>query len=114
MHELTIAQSILSIAETAVPKNSSAVVTAIDIQIGELSAIEIDSLEFAFSVIKENTPFKKADLNIEIVRGEAECAHCKTVFMLSAYGTCCPHCNGYSMKILKGKEMKVLNITLDE
>jgi hydrogenase nickel incorporation protein HypA/HybF len=114
MHELTIAQSILSIAGSAIPKNNHAVVTAIDIQIGELSVIEIDSLEFAFSVIRANTVFKKAKLNIEIIQGEAICTDCRTVFPLRSFGTCCPDCKGFSMKILKGKELKVLNITIDE
>jgi len=114
MHELSIAQSILSIAENAVPKNSNAVVTGIGLQIGELSSIEIESLEFAFSVIKAETLLQKAELNIEIVKGEARCNECKTIFLLSSYGTCCPICKSYSMKILKGKEMKVFNITVDE
>ena len=45
MHELSIAQSILAIAENAAPKNSNAVVTSVGLQIGELSGIEIESLE---------------------------------------------------------------------
>jgi len=58
MHELSIAHSILSIAENAVPENSKAFVTSVGLQIGELSGIEIESLEFAFSVIKQ-IPFYK-------------------------------------------------------
>ena len=114
MHELSIAHSILAIAEKAAVANSLAVVTGVGLQIGELSGIEIDSLEFAFSLIKADTLLQKAELNIEIVKGEAVCTECNTIFPISSYGSCCPGCKGYSMQILKGKEMKVLNITLDE
>ena len=114
MHELSIAHSILSIAEKALPANNRAIVTGIQLEIGELSGIEIDALEFAFSVIKADTILKNAELVIQPVKGEAECLDCKTVFSLSSYGTFCPHCKSYSMNIRKGKEMKVLNITVDE
>ena len=114
MHELSIAQSILSIAENAVPKDNKAPVTSIGLQIGELSGIEIESLKFAFSIIRSDTIFNRSVLEIEIIKGEAECSACKTVFPISAYGTCCPACKSYSMKILKGREMKVLHIVVDE
>jgi len=114
MHELSIAQSILSIAEKALPANNNSIVTGIQLEIGELSGIEIDALEFAFSVIKADTVLKNAALAIQTVKGEAECLDCKKIFFLSSYGASCPGCKSYSMRILKGKEMKVLNITVDE
>jgi len=113
MHELSIAQSILSIAENAVP-NDSAVVTSVGLQIGELSGVEIESLRFALSVIKEDTVLQEADLDIEVIKGEAECIQCKTIFPLANFGCVCPQCGSYSLKILKGRELRVLNIVVDE
>jgi hydrogenase nickel incorporation protein HypA/HybF len=113
MHELSIAQSILSIAENAAPK-SNAVVTSVGLQIGELSGIEIDSLKFALSVIKEHTVLEKANLRIEVVKGEAQCTDCNTIFPMSYFGCCCPKCGSYFVKVLKGREMKVLNIVVDQ
>jgi hydrogenase nickel incorporation protein HypA/HybF len=114
MHELSIAQSILAIAKNAMPENSNASVTSVGLQIGELSNIEIESLEFAFSVIKTDTILKNAELKIEVIKGEAECNECKTVFSACSYVSCCPHCQSYSKKITKGREMRVLNIVVDE
>ena len=70
MHELSIAHSILSIAEKAVPKNDGAVVTGVNLQIGELSGVEIESMKFDFSIIKEDTILEKAELLIDIIEGE--------------------------------------------
>jgi len=114
MHELSIAQSILTIAGKALPETDMSVVTGIGLQIGELSAIEIDSLVFAFSVIREDTRFSKAELEIESIPGEAVCMDCNTIFPLHSYGTPCPGCRGYSIQIRKGKEMKVLHISVAE
>jgi hydrogenase nickel incorporation protein HypA/HybF len=114
MHELSIAHSILTIAENAIPPGCTAPVKVVGLQIGALSGIELSSLEFAFFVIKADTLLQHAVLEIEIIPGEAVCTTCDSVFPLDNYGTCCPRCNGYSMKILKGREMKVLNIIVDE
>lgn len=114
MHELSIAQSILTIAKNAVPQNCNASVSSVGLQIGELSSIEIESLEFAFSVLKVDTIFKNAELNIELVKGEAECNECKTVFPARSYISCCPDCHSFSKKIIMGREMRVLNIVVEE
>ena len=114
MHELSIAQSILSIAENAAPKNQKAVITSVGVQIGELSGIEIESLKFAMSVLKKDTILEDAELNIEVVEGQAECPSCGTVFPMHYFGSSCPSCKNYFIKITKGREMKVLNIVVDE
>lgn len=114
MHELSIAQSIVSIAENAAPKDHHAHITSVGLQIGELSGIEIESLKFALSVIKKDTVLNDADLDIEIIEGQAECPNCRTVFPMHYFGCSCPDCGNYFIKVLKGREMKVLNITVDE
>ena len=114
MHELSIAHSILSLADNALPKNGKGAVTRVDLQIGELSGIEIESLEFAFSVIKTDTLLQNAKLNIKVVKGKATCAQCKMIFPLTSYEKCCPHCKSYLIKIFQGREMKVLDIIVDE
>jgi hydrogenase nickel incorporation protein HypA/HybF len=114
MHELSIAQSILSIVENAAPQNPDATITSVKLQIGELSGIELEALKFALSITKNDTILKDAEFDIEIVRGEAECPHCKTVFPMHYYGASCPSCNNYFITVLKGREMKVLNIVVDE
>ncbi len=114
MHELSIAQSILSIAEKSVPTGSKEKVVAVSLQIGELSSIETEALLFAFDAIKSNTILEAAELKIEILPGEAVCNSCNNVFHLSSYATSCPNCNSYSVSITKGKEMKIVSITMED
>lgn len=112
MHELSIAQSILSIAEKAAP--SGGIITAVNIQVGELSSIEIDALKFAFDAIHNDTILQKAQLNIETIPGEAQCSDCNNIFHLPAFGHPCPRCRGFSLKILRGREMKVTSLTVED
>jgi len=112
MHELSIAQSILAIAQKAAPPDG--IITGVNIQVGELSSIEIESLKFAFTAIRDETILQKADLNIDIIPGEAQCADCNNIFHLPAFGHPCPRCQGFSLKILRGREMKVTSLTVEE
>jgi hydrogenase nickel incorporation protein HypA/HybF len=114
MHELSIAHSIMSIAERSLPAGSDGMITGVNIQVGELSGIETEALLFAFSAIKSGTVLEAAELNIETIPGEARCSDCDTVFPLPSFGTPCPQCQGYLMNIIQGKELKVLSLTVEE
>lgn len=114
MHELSIAHSILTIAEKAVPADTPGMISAVNLQIGELSGIEIEALEFAFQAVKADTRLEAAELQIEKVPGEATCQACGTVFHLPAFGDPCPTCHSYSLRITGGREMKVLSITVED
>lgn len=114
MHELSIAHSILSIAERSLPAGNTGQITGVNIQIGELSGIETEALVFAFSAIKSGTVLEAAELRIESIAGEGCCTDCDTVFPLHSFGTACPKCQGYLLNILRGKELKVLSLTVEE
>jgi len=107
MHEL-------SIAERSFPAGSTGIITGVNIQAGELSGIETEALVFAFSAIRTGTVLEAAELNIELLPGEAQCSDCDTVFPLHSFGTACPHCQGYLLNIRRGKELKVLSLTVEE
>jgi hydrogenase nickel incorporation protein HypA/HybF len=114
MHELSVAQSILSIAENAAPKTTNTTITSIHLQIGELSGIELEPLKFAFSIIKKDTILEHAELDIELIRGEAYCPQCKSEFHMHYYGASCPNCGNYFIHVSKGREMRVVNLVVDE
>ena len=113
MHELSIAQSVITIVESSLPISFSGKITSVSIQVGRLSGIEIDALAFSFSILKEKSKLKNAELNIENVQALAECKNCHRIFEIRAYGDPCPDCLSYSNLIIKGREMKVLNVMID-
>lgn len=114
MHELSIAHSILSIAEDAFAPGTKGYITSVETQIGELSAIETESLLFAFDTIKSHSLLANATLNISMIPGQGECRDCHTSFHLPALGTACPLCGSFSIAIKGGREMKVTSIIVEE
>jgi hydrogenase nickel incorporation protein HypA/HybF len=114
MHELSIAQSVIQIVEKSMPSDFNKQISYVHLQIGQLSGIEIDALEFAFSIMKEKSKIPFSQLVIEKLNGEARCNNCGYVFAISSYGESCPDCNNFDIAITKGKEMKVIRIEATE
>lgn len=114
MHEVSIAQSIIQIVEDALPKEKKGTVSAVNIRVGQLSAIETEALLFAFDIVKAKTGLRSARLNIEMIEGRAFCNGCGHTFSLDSYATPCPHCKSYQVSITQGKEMKVLSYDFEE
>ena len=114
MHELSVAQSLLSIIERSVPIDNKGTVTEVHLSVGTLSAIELDALIFSFDIIKDNTIASQAKLVINTIQGMGKCKSCGTVFPINNYGTACPTCNQFSIDILEGKELKITSICTEE
>lgn len=113
MHEVSIANSIIQIIQDALPADKNGFVSAVNIKVGQLSAIETEALLFAFDIVKAKTPLSRAVLNIEIIEGKATCSECDTTFLLESYATPCPNCKSYLVKIIQGKEMKVVSFDME-
>ena len=109
MHEVSIANSIIETVQNLLPQGENEYVSSVQIKVGELSSIEIDALRFSFDIIKAKTPLHQAELKIEMIKGEAQCNDCNEVFSMHSFATPCPKCNSYHIKILKGKEMKIVS-----
>jgi hydrogenase nickel incorporation protein HypA/HybF len=114
MHELSIAHSIIQIAEQNYPPDKQGKITGITLQIGELSSIETEALRFAFEAVKDNTILQHAILDIEVIEGEGRCSECGTVFHMPGFGTPCPQCSSFLVHVQKGREMRVLSLMVDE
>jgi hydrogenase nickel incorporation protein HypA/HybF len=112
MHEMAIVQSVLDVAFREAEKNSSPAVTKIKLQIGELSGVVRDSVEFAFEVLKADTPAKEAELEIETLKLKAECGICGAAdCRASDLNLICAGCGG-TLHIVSGREMRVEYIDL--
>lgn len=114
MHEVTLAQSVISTVENSLPKDFSKKIAYVHISIGVLSGIEKDALTFAFSIIKKDTILSNAEIVFETVNGLVICNECNFKFEMNEFGIPCPECGSYSLKILQGKEMKVTHISVDD
>lgn len=114
MHEFSIARSIVNIAEEEVRKAGAKVVEEIELDIGELSGIEMDSLEFVWDAAVKGTVLNNAKRLVNKIDGRAKCQNCKTEFEMHQLFDACPKCNNYFNSILSGKELKIKSITINK
>ena len=69
MHELSIALSMIDIAQDEAATRGSEPVTAIYVKIGALSGVTADALSAAYDLARENTALAKTRLVIEEIPG---------------------------------------------
>ncbi|PLX10141.1 MAG: hydrogenase maturation nickel metallochaperone HypA [Marinilabiliales bacterium] len=113
MHEMSIAESIIEIAEEYAAKENAKVVTELDLSIGTLAGIEFESLEFALETCKNGTILQNTIINIDKVKAKAKCFDCNLEFEVEHLFDACPHCKSYSTQLLCGKEMQVKSLLVD-
>ena len=110
---MSIAQSVLDIAYGEMEKNASASIRKIKISIGEFSGVVKEALEFAFDVLKPETPAARASIEIEVVPMTAKCLDCgEFKCKISDLNLFCPACGSVAF-INNGREMKVEYLDLE-
>mgnify|MGYP001820944550 CR=1 FL=1 len=110
MHEMSIALSIVKIAEDEARKARVHGFSAIDIEIGTLAGIEFDALDFVWEAAVQETVLEKAEKRIIKIPAKALCADCNTEYSLSFIYDNCPSCGSYLKNILQGKELRVKSL----
>lgn len=113
MHELSVTLSILDVAEESARSNNAKVVHEIELDIGELSGIDFNSLEFAISNAPKSEMMKDVNFVINRIDAIAKCNDCSCEFETGDYYTPCPQCNSFNSDIIQGKELKIKSIKID-
>ena len=112
MHEFSIALNIVDIAEEEVDRNNARKVEKIDLEIGRLSGVEIDSLKFVWEPAVKNTVLENAHRDILEIDGISECSDCQHTFSAEYLFNECPACGSMATIIKSGRELRVKSLTL--
>ena len=107
MHELSIARSIVELVEEQADNRGASVVEELELEIGHLSGVEIQTLAFALDSAIKGSKLEKARIIRHYIEGEGQCSDCETILFSP-----CPHCGSYLVKILKGKELRMKSIVI--
>jgi hydrogenase nickel incorporation protein HypA/HybF len=114
MHELSIAMNIIDIATRRAESSSAIEVREVELDIGMLSGIEIESLETALKMAARNTVLEQARFRISLLEPLAECLVCRCTFVPeSTYGTC-PGCGATVTRLLKGRELYIKSLLIEQ
>jgi len=110
MHELSVAIGIVNIAKKETEKANKNKVELIELEIGSLSGVELDSLDYVWDVAVKGTVLENAIKKIDFIEAEALCLECKTTFKVENVYDNCPTCKSYFKDIIKGKELRVKSL----
>lgn len=110
MHELSIATGVIDTVEEYAAKEKAVSVSYIELDIGELSGVVIEALDFAMTEAVKNTICSKAEVKINNIKAKAKCKKCDNVFNISDIYCVCEKCNNFDNEIIQGKELNLKKI----
>ena len=115
MHEMGVAAEIIDIAISSIPDNiKNPTVEIINLKIGKLSAIVVESLCFCFDVMAKDTILSGAKLNIKEIPVSARCRDCNFEWTANEPVFVCRKCNSGSIDIISGRELDIESIEVIE
>ena len=112
MHELSIAKNIVEIASEQAKKNNLTEVDEIEIEVGRLSGVEIEALEFVLEIVTKQTILENSRTIITLIPGLARCLICSEEFGTDSFIAQCPECKGFDFQIIQGQELRVKSLNV--
>jgi hydrogenase nickel incorporation protein HypA/HybF len=111
VHELSIAEGIVAIAERHAEGRT---VTKVEVRVGHLRQVVPSALEFAFELVCKGTLLDGAELELEDIPARGRCRGCGVETTMSGFPLACSSCGGLDLEILAGEELAVESLELEE
>jgi len=114
MHELSIAISIVDLVLDQSSRAAANRVSEVELDIGTLSGIEYESLEFALVVAAKETVLEETLFRINRVQPIAECPACEHLYSPDGIYSQCPECNEQGIRLIRGTELQVKSLLVEQ
>lgn len=111
MHEMAITQGIVDLC---LQHAGGRPVLTVVVEIGALSGVVPEALEFCFSACCCDTTAENARLEIHQTEGRGSCFSCGLEQPIERLYDPCRKCGNYSLEITHGEEMRVVEIEVDD
>jgi hydrogenase nickel incorporation protein HypA/HybF len=114
MHEVALAQELLSLIERVALENRARQVTVAALALGELSCVEPTALSFAFELASRGTLAEGCRLEIERTPLVVYCAACGHEGPAGPDALGCPACEHVPVEVRAGREMRLVSIDVED
>lgn len=104
MHELSIAQAIVAVANEHAGGRR---VEKVEVKIGRLRQVVPSALAFAFELVTDGTALAGAVLEIRQVSARIACRACGAESEVADFPFACSSCGGLDVDITAGEELQV-------
>jgi hydrogenase nickel incorporation protein HypA/HybF len=111
VHELSIAGAIVATAERHAGGRR---VTRVHVRVGRLRQVVPESLEFCFGMVARESVCEGAALELEIIPAVLRCRACAHEWEIESPPFWCPQCAGGDVSPVRGEELEVESIEIEE
>ena len=112
MHEVSIIQSLFETAIEQLQQAGGTNIHTLRVQVGLLSGVIPEALEFAFDGLKSGTPAESATLWIERIPATFSCSECGLVILVESFHFICPSCQSQMAVHKGGKELQLVEMDI--
>jgi hydrogenase nickel incorporation protein HypA/HybF len=113
LHELGITQSIVDIAIKTAREQNAVKVLSVSIEIGELSGVVPDAVEFCFEVCTQKTLIEGSRLIIDYIPGRGICDDCNAKVKIDNMTFTCSECGSYALQRTQGEELAIKEVEIE-
>ncbi|MBE0501718.1 MAG: hydrogenase maturation nickel metallochaperone HypA [Desulfuromonadales bacterium] len=113
MHELGITQSIVDIAIKTAREQNAEKVLSVSVEIGELSGVVADAVEFCFEACIQKTFLQGCRLIIEQIPGLGQCEECGAELKIDTMTFACRECGSYKLLRTQGEELNIKELEIE-
>jgi hydrogenase nickel incorporation protein HypA/HybF len=111
MHELALAEAVVSIAERHAQGRR---VASVELAVGRLRQVVVDALAFSFELVAMGTPVEGAELVVDEVPIVVACDACGAQSQVETFPFACGRCGCCEVQVRTGEEFHVVALELDE
>lgn len=111
MHELGVVFYVVRDVKEVAEQNQVEKVSAVTLQIGEVSGILHDYLTDCWNWARKKEPvMQEAELRIETLKAVTFCEGCRQEYPTVQHGKVCPRCGSENTYLLRGNEFLIKEI----
>ncbi|MCW2306857.1 hydrogenase nickel incorporation protein HypA/HybF [Rhodobium gokarnense] len=107
MHEMSLTESLIEIVAETARREGFDRVAVVRLEIGALSHVSPEAMEFCFSAVAGGTVADGAELDILRIPAKAWCLDCAREVPIAERYDPCPHCGGHQLQPTSGEELKL-------
>ncbi|MCC6159662.1 MAG: hydrogenase maturation nickel metallochaperone HypA [Deltaproteobacteria bacterium] len=110
MHEITIASEMIRQIEKIMADRGVSRLVSVSVEVGALSGVEREPLEFCFPYAARGTMAEDARLFVTEVPVRVRCGACGTEGSPEYPAVLCPVCASYDVEIIGGQDCVIRNL----
>jgi len=110
MHELALAQSLVSVLEKEIQDIDAKRIKKVFLEVGRLRYIVPEIMRSSFEYTQKSDKLKDAQLEIEVLPVKLRCRDCKKETIADENDFLCESCSKNNVELISGKEFALKSI----